>query len=307
MDSIERLKAAPRRARPPTRPRRSWASMQRRDPADEETAKALLKEIQESMPEHQQFLTCSTSGEQKATQIRTMQEKICELRHPRRGRRSTPSRSRRLITEPTVPVRPNRLLNIALGLVLSFGLGIGLVCLLEHLDHSVKVPEHLTMGLTLPLFGVVPRIRRTALIHRGGHLWTPRRARFDRGRRLPQPPRQPDRVVGPARADRDPAGHQRQGGRGEEHDGPEPGRHLRPRRRADPADGRRPPPPEPGRRLPRGRRRGRSSAWSTCSGAIFPGSGRWSGPTSPTSTSCRPATPATSRSRSWARSNSGSC
>jgi capsular exopolysaccharide synthesis family protein len=57
--------------------------------------------------------------------------------------------------------------------MVSFGLGIGLVCLLEHLDHSVKVPEHLTMGLTLPLFGVIPRIRRTALIHRGGHLWTP--------------------------------------------------------------------------------------------------------------------------------------
>ena len=57
-------------------------------------------------------------------------------------------------------------------MVLSFGLGIGVVCLLEHLDHSVKVPEHLSVGLTLPLLGVIPRIRRTALIHRGGHLWT---------------------------------------------------------------------------------------------------------------------------------------
>src|SRR5262249_12897048 len=28
-------------------------------------------------------------------------------------------------------------------------------------------------GLALPLFGVIPRIRRTALLHRGGHLWTP--------------------------------------------------------------------------------------------------------------------------------------
>ena len=37
-------------------------------------------------------------------------------------------------------------MNIALGIILSFGLGIGLVCLLEHLDHSVKVPEHLTVG-----------------------------------------------------------------------------------------------------------------------------------------------------------------
>jgi capsular exopolysaccharide synthesis family protein len=60
-----------------------------------------------------------------------------------------------------------------MGLVMSFGMGIGLVFLLEHLDHSVKIPEHVTHGLTLPLLGVVPRIRRTSLTHRGGHLWTP--------------------------------------------------------------------------------------------------------------------------------------
>ncbi len=61
---------------------------------------------------------------------------------------------------------------IGFGLVFSLGLGVGLVCLLEHVDQSVKVPEHVTHGLTLPLLGVVPRIKRTALTHRGGHLWT---------------------------------------------------------------------------------------------------------------------------------------
>ena len=44
---------------------------------------------------------------------------------------------------------------------------------MEYLDHSVKVPEHLTFGLSLPLLGVVPRMRRTAQLDRGGHLWTP--------------------------------------------------------------------------------------------------------------------------------------
>jgi capsular exopolysaccharide synthesis family protein len=35
------------------------------------------------------------------------------------------------------------------------------------------MPEHVSHGLTLPLLGVVPRIRRTAMTQRGSHLWTP--------------------------------------------------------------------------------------------------------------------------------------
>ena len=92
-----------------------------------------------------------------------------------------------LIAEPSFPVRPNRIPEHRRGGgAAKFGLGIGLVCLLEHLDHSVKVPEHLSMGLTLPLLGVIPRFRRTASIHRAGHLWTWRCARSDRGRCLPE-------------------------------------------------------------------------------------------------------------------------
>ena len=85
------------------------------------------------------------------------------------------------VVEPTVPIKPSRPMLIVLGFFASFGLGIGLVCLLEHIDQSVKVPEHVSHGLTLPLLGVVPRIRRTALTQRGGHLWTLGNARFDRG------------------------------------------------------------------------------------------------------------------------------
>ena len=185
----------------------------------------------------------------------------------------------------------------------GFALGSGLVCFLEHLDHSVKVPEHLTAGLALPLFGVVPGSGGRAADHRGGHLWTPGMPdsiEADAYRNLRASLLG---VAGSQRADRHAAGHQRQGGRGQEHHRPEPGRHLRPGRRTDPARGRGPPPPEPGEVFPH---EDGQSAWSTSSAATSPGSGRWSRPSCLTSTSCRRATPATCRSRSWAAWNSAS-
>jgi len=145
--------------------------MQREIQANEERVEAMVKEIRESMPELQRYQNWQDEREQKAAQIRTMQDKITSFEFLARSQKA-PVAIPPLITEPSYPVRPNRVLNIAVGVVLSFGLGIGLVCLLEHLDHSVKVPEHLSMGLTLPLLGVIPRIRRTASIHRAGHLWT---------------------------------------------------------------------------------------------------------------------------------------
>ena len=75
--------------------------------------------------------------------------------------------------EPTEPTGPKRKIQMALVVLVGLGLGIGLVCLMESLDHRIKVPEHLVAGVTLPLFGVVPRMRRLAALHRGGHLWTP--------------------------------------------------------------------------------------------------------------------------------------
>ena len=71
------------------------------------------------------------------------------------------------LPEPIAPVKSNRPLLIAASLIFSLAAGIGLVCLLERVDHAVKVPEHASHGLTLPLLGVVPRIRRTAITQRG--------------------------------------------------------------------------------------------------------------------------------------------
>ena len=142
--------------------------------ADKETHEKLLAQLRESMPEQQQMLTLLRDREEKARQRSRMEERLDQFRIMREAMLSSDCvRIPDSLIEPTVPLKPNKPVLIGLGVFASIALGIVLVCLLEHVDHSVKVPEHVTHGLTLPLLGVVPRIRRTALTHRGGHLWTP--------------------------------------------------------------------------------------------------------------------------------------
>jgi polysaccharide biosynthesis transport protein len=140
---------------------------------DKEDLAKILAQMRESIPEHQEVLTLLRDREEKAKQKTKMEDKLNEFGIVREALLNSECvHIPASVPEPTVP-KGNKAMLIALGLFASFGLGISLVCLLEHIDHSVKVPEHVTHGLTLPLLGVVPRIRRTALTHRGGHLWTP--------------------------------------------------------------------------------------------------------------------------------------
>jgi succinoglycan biosynthesis transport protein ExoP len=146
----------------------------REDEVDHATQESLLIKMQESMPDHLTILAMLKDREEKAKQIVRMDEKLIEFDLLKNQMiNSDCVKIPSSVIEPTVPIKPSRPMLIVLGLFASFGLGIGLVCMLEHVDHSVKVPEHVSHGLTLPLLGVVPRIRRTALTHRGGHLWTP--------------------------------------------------------------------------------------------------------------------------------------
>jgi capsular exopolysaccharide synthesis family protein len=141
--------------------------------ADREEHEKLLAEMKKSIPEHQKVLSLLRDKEDRSKQIVHMEERMMEFGILRQSLVNSPCvKIPTNVVEPTAPIRPNRPLLIVLGLFTSFGVGMGLVCLLEHIDQSVKVPEHVSQGLTLPLLGVVPRIRRTALTHRGGHLWT---------------------------------------------------------------------------------------------------------------------------------------
>jgi capsular exopolysaccharide synthesis family protein len=134
-------------------------------------AKSLLDRMQQSMPQFQTYLTLLKDRDLKAQSISAMQARLLEFQLLTESQ-NLPVQIQREASTPTSPVRPKRPLYIAIITFLGLVLGIGLVCLLEFLDKSVKVPEHLTFGLGLPLFGVLPRMRRLSSFHKNGHVWT---------------------------------------------------------------------------------------------------------------------------------------
>ena len=56
---------------------------------------------------------------------------------------------------PRSPIRPNRPLDIVLGMLVGFALGVGLAFFLEYLDNTVRTPEDIKDHLGVPLLGVI--------------------------------------------------------------------------------------------------------------------------------------------------------
>lgn len=138
----------------------------------EREVKDIQAEIQASMPTYQGFLALLDERERLQNSHDAMKERLEEFRFLENSS-NEPVTILQPAVEPIVPVRPKRSLTLALVVVLGLGLGCGLVCLLEMTDRRVKAPDQLMIGLSLPLLGVVPRIRRVRNMLRGGHLWTP--------------------------------------------------------------------------------------------------------------------------------------
>ena len=130
-----------------------------------------LEEMKEAHPTFDQYNDLVAQRDLKQRQIAETQQKLSEFNSLARTQKDPVSIVAGPV-EPVSPERPRKPLYIIAVILVGFMLGLALSCFVEHLDHSVKVPEHLTHGLGMTLLGVVPRIRRTAKVHRGGHLWT---------------------------------------------------------------------------------------------------------------------------------------
>lgn len=59
--------------------------------------------------------------------------------------------------QPLNPVKPNRIINIAIGFILGAMMGLGLVFLIEYLDNTIKTPDDVRKHTKLTVIGVIPR------------------------------------------------------------------------------------------------------------------------------------------------------
>jgi len=62
-----------------------------------------------------------------------------------------------LATAPSAPVRPRKVWNLGLAVVVGLGLGIALAVAIEYFDTTVKTPDDVERYLGLPVIGIVPR------------------------------------------------------------------------------------------------------------------------------------------------------
>ncbi len=63
---------------------------------------------------------------------------------------------------PEAPFRPNKKLNLLLGLVLGLGLGVSAAFLLDHLDNTVRSPAEIPGIVSFPTLATIPRHRPAA-------------------------------------------------------------------------------------------------------------------------------------------------
>lgn len=69
--------------------------------------------------------------------------------------------------ENPVPVKPNPKLNIAISLVVSLMIAVGIAFLLEYLDDTIKTEEDVLKYLELPTLTMITKVKEEDFIHHG--------------------------------------------------------------------------------------------------------------------------------------------
>lgn len=61
-------------------------------------------------------------------------------------------------TVPTAPIRPRKLMNVAIAFILGLMAALGVTFLLEYMDTTIKSPDDVSRHVGLPVLGLIPHI-----------------------------------------------------------------------------------------------------------------------------------------------------
>lgn len=59
---------------------------------------------------------------------------------------------------PEIPIKPKKMLNLILGIIVGLMLGIGFAFFLQYLDRTIKTPEEVDQYLDLPILAAIPKV-----------------------------------------------------------------------------------------------------------------------------------------------------
>lgn len=128
------------------------------------TPSALSNQITVSNANNSQVVNISVQDEQAYlavdianTVAQVFQEKIKELMNVDNVNILSPAE----LPENPSPVKPNKMLNMAIALVIGLMVGVGLAFLLEYLDTTIKTEQDVEELLGLPILGFVSKITDT--------------------------------------------------------------------------------------------------------------------------------------------------
>jgi uncharacterized protein involved in exopolysaccharide biosynthesis len=138
------------------------ASQQRQRAALKERVQMYQRRVEETPRFEQEYLALQRDYANAHSKYQEVLNKIMEARISE-GMEEHQKAEKFLLIDPASypekPIKPNRLLIILAGILVSLGAGLGTVALVEHQDRSVKTSDELSWLTDKPVLGAIARIQ----------------------------------------------------------------------------------------------------------------------------------------------------
>ncbi|MBS1788519.1 MAG: polysaccharide biosynthesis tyrosine autokinase [Acidobacteria bacterium] len=131
---------------------------------EEDLASSLNQSKNEAIQQNRESSELSLIKQKIATNLKNYEDLLGRLRQAEVEMDFRPSNIRQVQQAeiPIVPVKPNKVLNIGLSLLIGLSLGIGLAFFLEYLNNTINTAEDVERIVQLPALGGIPSLQSLA-------------------------------------------------------------------------------------------------------------------------------------------------